>query len=265
MQSNRFKRRMRNLFNPDAKEPYRLSRSRLENFVSCPRCFYLDRRLGIEPPGIPSFTLNSAVDELLKKEFDLYRRRHAPHPVMEAYGIEAIPSAHPMIDEWRENFRGIQYHHPATNLIIQGAVDDIWVDKKGQLFVVDYKSTSTNEAITLDSQYRESYKRQMEVYQWLLRQLKFDVSNTGYFVYCNADKSKEAFNATLTFKIEIITYIGSVDWVEPVILEAHKCLLLDELPDASNECEYCLYRQISVEVESQKKQKTFIKAQGELF
>ena len=62
--------RTRNIFDPKSKEPFRLSRSRLELFVDCPRCFYLDRRLGTDrPPGFP-FTLNSAVDTLLKKEFD---------------------------------------------------------------------------------------------------------------------------------------------------------------------------------------------------
>ena len=63
-------KRVRNLFNPKSASVYRLSRSRLENFVNCARCFYLDRRLGIEVPPIPAFTLNSAVDHLLKKEFD---------------------------------------------------------------------------------------------------------------------------------------------------------------------------------------------------
>ncbi|MEK7077575.1 MAG: hypothetical protein AAB928_00560, partial [Patescibacteria group bacterium] len=63
-------RRSRNLFNPDSKTPFRLSRSKIDLFLNCPRCFYLDRRLGVaQPPGYP-FALNSAVDKLLKKEFD---------------------------------------------------------------------------------------------------------------------------------------------------------------------------------------------------
>ena len=64
-------KRVRNLFEPGLKEPFRLSRSRIENFLNCPRCFYLDRKLGVDqPPGYP-FSLNAAVDTLLKKEFDL--------------------------------------------------------------------------------------------------------------------------------------------------------------------------------------------------
>lgn len=265
MLNNKPYRRTRNLFDPQSKMPFKLSRSRLENFIQCPRCFYLDRRLGIESPGMPPFTLNSAVDELFKKEFDIYRRKHMPHPLMEKYDIKAIPFAHPMMDEWRETFKGIQYHHQPTNLIISGAVDDIWVDESNQLFVVDYKSTSTNEPITLDGKYKESFKRQVEIYQWLLRNQNFKVSDTGYFVYCNADKTKEAFNAKLEFHVEIIAYKGNVDWVESVIFEAHKCLLSDELPDYSKGCEYCNYRRTVQKVEEHKIKEIQRNFQGELF
>ena len=84
--------RKRNLYDPNSTEPYRLSRSKLEDFLRCPRCFYLDRRLGVsQPPGYP-FNLNSAVDELLKREFDGYRERQEPHPFMLEAGIDAVPA-----------------------------------------------------------------------------------------------------------------------------------------------------------------------------
>lgn len=67
--------RTKNLYNPDSKEPFKLSRSKIDLFLNCPRCFYLDRRLGVgRPPGSP-FALNSAVDVLFKKEFDLHRAK----------------------------------------------------------------------------------------------------------------------------------------------------------------------------------------------
>jgi hypothetical protein len=45
-----------------------------------------------------------------------------------------------------------------------------------------------------------SYKRQLEVYQWLLRQNGLDVSDTGYFVYTNARIDLDGFNDRLEFK-----------------------------------------------------------------
>ena len=77
-------------------------------FVECPRCFYLDRRLGVgRPPGFP-FALNSAVDALLK-EFDIHRANETTHPMMKAYKIDAVPFQNEKINEWRNNFKGIQF------------------------------------------------------------------------------------------------------------------------------------------------------------
>lgn len=234
--------RRKNIFDPKSSEPFKLSRSRLELFTNCPRCFYLDRRLGVDrPPGYP-FTLNAAVDTLLKKEFDIHRREGSKHPLMEEYGIDAVPYRHERLGEWRENFVGIQYLHRPTNFVITGAVDDIWVDPKENLIVVDYKATSTSGEITLDAEYRQAYKRQMEIYQWLLRKNGFKVRDTGYFVYANGDKDKEAFDGKLEFRVQIIPYKGSDDWVEDSIMKAHACLSQDEIPEANKECEYCGYR-----------------------
>ena len=89
----------------------------------------------------------------------------------------------------------------------------------------------------------------MEIYQWLLRNQGLKVSDTAYFVYCNADKSKEVFDATLKFPIEIIPYQVNAGWVEPAIIEAHKCLISNDLPDYSKNCEYCHYRKATQELE----------------
>jgi len=114
-------KRSRNLYDPKSAAPFKISRSKLDLFLNCPRCFYIDRRLGVgQPPGFP-FNLNSAVDALLKKEFDYYRERQEPHPLFVEHGIEAIPFSHPDIDAWRDSLRkGIQHSIPDTNLILTG-------------------------------------------------------------------------------------------------------------------------------------------------
>ncbi len=240
--------RVKNLFNPDSTEPFKLSRSKIELFHDCPRCFYLDRRLGVgRPPGFP-FTLNSAVDHLLKKEFDVHRAKGSPHPLFKIYGVKAIPYAHEMINEWRENFKGVQYLHRPTNFVITGAVDDIWINDDKELIVVDYKATSTSSEITLESEYRQAYKRQMEIYQWLLRQNSFTVSDTGYFVYANGLKDKAAFDGRLEFDVQIIPYKGSAAWVTDFIVSAKKCLMGD-MPESSSSCDHCAYRKATAPYE----------------
>ena len=81
----------------------------------------------------------------------------------------------------------------------------------------------------------------MEIYQWLLRQNKYKVSNTGYFVYCNGKADKEAFDSKLEFDITLISYKGNDNWVEKIIIEAHKCLNSDDIPKSGDDCDYCSY------------------------
>jgi len=235
-------KRTRNIYDPKSAEPFKLSRSRLERFIECPRCFYLDRRLGIDrPPGFP-FTLNVAVDALLKKEFDQYREKGEPHPLIKKYNVDAIPIPHEKLDVWRQNFKGIEYHHKPTNLIITGAIDDLWQNSRGEYIVVDYKATAKAERVeALEEEWHAGYKRQMEIYQWLLRQNALPVSNTGYFVYCNGDTAKETFGAKLEFELTLIAHEGNDSWVEETIIAAHKCLNDNEIPDPSAECDYCGY------------------------
>lgn len=234
-------RRERNVYDPRSSAPYKLSRSKLELFIGCPRCFYLDRRLGIGRPKGPAFTLNKAVDELLKKEFDIHRARGTAHPLMKEYGIDAIPFAHEDMAKWRENFVGIQHLHRPTNFIITGAVDDIWVNHKGELIAVDYKATSTTKEITLEAEYRQSFKRQIEIYQWLLKQNGFKVFGTGYFVYVNCKTDRKAFDGKLEFDVQIIPYESDCTWVDRTINDAHKCLKDDKIPALSSKCDFCNY------------------------
>ena len=242
--------RTRNIYDPASTTPFAFSRSKIDLYVECPRCFYLDRRLGVgRPPGFP-FNLNSAVDTLLKKEFDLHRAAQKQHPLMAAYGVDAVPYQHDCIDEWRENFKGVRALHQSTNFIITGAVDDVWVNPAGELIVVDYKSTSKTSEVTIDAPWQDGYKRQMEVYQWLLRQNGFKVSDTGYFVYANGQTDREAFDGKLEFDIKLLSYAGKTEWIEPVLEDMRKCLAGEELPSAGKNCDYCAYREAVVKFEA---------------
>jgi hypothetical protein len=240
----------RGLYVPGSKMPFRLSRSKIDLFINCPRCFYLDRKLGIgQPPGFP-FSLNSAVDKLLKKEFDSHRSKGVAHPLMKKFGIDAVPLDHEKIDEWRDAMRaGITYNMPGTNVVITGGVDDVWINPAGEYIIVDYKATSKSEEVSIDADWQIGYKRQMEIYQWLFKKNNYKVSSTGYFVYCNGDGDKEAFDGKLEFDIKIIPYKGDDSWVEKTVLEAIECLNSNIIPDCGPDCDYCKYRKATKQVE----------------
>lgn len=236
--------RKRNLYDSKSIDLFRLSRSKIDMFLNCPRCFYLDRRLGVaQPPGYP-FSLNSAVDKLLKKEFDIHRSDGTIHPLMEKYNIDAVPLSHEKIDEWRDSLRaGITFKIDGENVVITGGVDDVWVKPDGEFIIVDYKATSKNDEVTLDADWQIGYKRQMEIYQWLFRKNGFLVSSIGYFVYCNGNANKTIFDGKLEFDVKIISYVGDDSWVENTVAAAIQCLKEDTLPLTNEDCDYCKYRQ----------------------
>jgi hypothetical protein len=230
------------LYSPLNDVPFRISRSKVDLFLNCPCCFYLDQRLGVKrPPGFP-FNLNSAVDALLKKEFDHYREKQLAHPYMVGAGLNAIPFSHPELDVWRSNFKGVSFVHEETGFETFGAVDDLWIDlDTKEIIVVDYKATSKADAVSLDADWQIGYKRQMEFYQWLLRRRGLSVSNQGWFVYCNGIKDKPSFEGRLDFTVSMLPYVGDDSWVEPALEKIKVCLDSDEIPTAAEDCEYCKY------------------------
>ena len=248
--------------------PFPLSRTGLELFHSCPRCFWFEKVAGVGRPGMPGFTLNSQVDAILKREFDRHRATGTPHPYMTEHGLEhMVPLNHERIDEWRNNFKGVRTNK--HGLVLFGAVDDIWKAGDGERevwHVVDYKSTATNDEISTElfllDIYKGGYVRQMAIYQWLLRERGHPVSTRGFFVYENGNKAAEALlkgqsdDSPRGIPLKPVTIIEidtaddkviiegkriDLDWVENLVMDARDCLELGEPPSPSDYCDYCAY------------------------
>ncbi len=213
----------------------KLSRSKLELFLDCPRCFWLDINKGLKRPPPAPYTINSAIDAMLKRQFDVHREDGSAHYLIKKFGIDAIPYKCEQIQAWRHNFTGVQFHHKPTDFLVFGAVDDVWINSKGELMVVDYKATGANEHKIYDS-----YKRQMEVYQWLLRQNKFTVSTLGYFLFAKVNKSAGFDEGRLAFELFIEPQEGDSSWVDGAVTGARK-ILDGPVPDKKDECAYCQF------------------------
>ena len=235
-------------YQPGQKTPFKVSRSKIELFMQCPRCFWLDVRLKITRPSSPPFNINKAIDELFKKEFDVYRAKGEPHPLMVEKQVKAVPFSHAKLDEWRHNFTGVTHLHEPTNLHIFGAVDDIWVNDAGELMVVDYKATAKDKPVTQLGPvggWQDMYRRQMEIYQWLLKQNGFKVSDTGYFVYATGTQDRAGFNNVVEFETHLIPHTCSSDWVGDTIVRMKQCMD-GEMPGVGvaamgGTCEHCAY------------------------
>ena len=233
-------------YRPGQTTPFKVSRSKIELYKQCPRCFWLDVRLKIKRPEGPPFNINKAIDELFKKEFDTYRAKGEAHPIMLDNQIKAIPYTHEKLNDWRETFVGVQHLHPPTNLLVFGAVDDLWVTPEGEVIVVDYKATAKDKEVSIDADWQISYKRQMEVYQWLLRQNGLTVHPTGYFVYANGRMDLDGFFDKVEFRTKLIPYTGDDSWVDAVVQEMKTCMDGD-MPTTigtslmGGDCEFCSY------------------------
>ena len=228
-------------------EKFKISRSKFSSFLDCKRCFYLDRVKGLKDPGMPGWSLNVAVDELLKKEFDLLREQKKPHPIFKKHNLNLVPFQHEKMDHWRNSLTGgISYLDEDTNIEIHGGVDDIWYDlDKEELVVVDYKAQSSNTEVEtksyLESIYHQGYKVQMDIYVHILRKMGFKVSDTSYFYVCNAEKSSDKFEGKLKFTITLVPYVTDTSWVQDNINDMKKTLELDSVPEINKSCEKCMY------------------------
>lgn len=190
-------------------------------------------------------TLAVATDALLKNEFDVVRSTGAGHPLWEREGLDVRAFAHPDIDVWRNNRQGQRVVHAPTGATIYGAVDDVWQHRgTGHLHIVDYKSTSKQGTPTLEGGFAESYKRQMEIYQWLFRTAGFEVSPVGYFLYVNGSKEGGFYSdgeGRMRFETTLIAHQGTTDWVEDVVASAVACYRSGVVPDSGADCDTCRY------------------------
>ena len=221
----------------------KISRSAVEKHLNCKRCYYLGYKHSIFPKSLP-FTLNIAVDNLCKNEFDSYRAKAEPHPLFIEHGIDAVPFAHEKMDEWRNNKKGIRYIDSEHGYNFGGAVDDVWQKPDGQLIVVDVKATAKNVFNWQDTyakwEYAKGYQRQIEMYQWLFRKNGFDVAKEGYLVYYNGRRNEPMFNQKIDFDLHLIKLDCDDSWVEQAILDT-LATYEGEMPKASAACEDCNY------------------------
>ena len=236
------------IYTPGQNEDFKLSRGKFNDFLTCPRCFYMDRVLGFTSPGTLGWTLNETTDNLLKKEFDICRKDQIPHRLCVDNGMNhVVPFDHPDMDKWRDSLRhDLIYRFGETNIILSGGVDDIWQDTNTkQLIVVDYKSQAKNIQVEteayLSDVYHGVYKIQMDFYAYLLTEMGFEVFPTAYFYVCNVDRHAEGFFGEMKFYETLVTYDWDVSWIPKKVQKMIDLMNSIDLPRSNESCENCAY------------------------
>ena len=243
-------KRKRNIYEPLQSADFKISRSKFSDYLTCQRCFFLDRVGGLEVPGTPGWTLNETTDLLLKKEFDECREAQKPHRIFNQYNLNHIvPFNHPDMNKWRDSLRhGLMARFKSTNIILTGGVDDIWLNtKNNKLIIVDYKSQAKNIEITDDNYlsdvYHKGYKLQMDFYAYLLMAMGFEVDATSYFYVCNANRGKENFMGKMEFDEYLISYEWDADWIDGNVEAMIRLMNQYEPPNPNPSCKNCAYSQ----------------------
>lgn len=217
-----------------ATRPLKLSRWQLDLFVSCPRCFWTLKRHNIsQPKGFP-LALNTAMDLLLKAEFDEFRRQGLPHPLLTAFKLDAkLFGDAAKLQEWRNPYQGLRWTDPATGHTLFGAVDDILELPDGSLAVLDYKSSGAR-AITI----YPSYQLQMDVYTYLLQQLGYRTAPRAFFAFFVAVKD-DGFNGRLPFRGTLVEVAANPGRVPALFEQAIALAQSDRMPACGAECDVC--------------------------
>ncbi len=222
-------------------KPIQLSPNSLNLFLECPHCFWLDKNLGIKRPPPYPYALNSAVDGLLKEEFDTYRAKNLPHPLLKENNIDAhLFGNQKLLNQWRNNFAGIRYFDQNLQATLFGAVDDVLEfdpspGDSGQVKKIaplDYKSTGSSAANVYDR-----FQLQLDTYTFLMEKNGFSTPRKGYLAFYIVDKSR-GFIDRLPFRKEVIEIETNPSDIYEIFKDAVGCLKNPAPPQHSSDCQF---------------------------
>ena len=230
----------------DSAQPFRLNRTKIDLFFDCERCFVLDQKFGIKRPFGTPLVMNNKIVNTLKDELEICREKKQIHPQVLENNLNYIPNNFELLNDWKNPFKGVKYTHKKTNFLLNGTIDDVWINKEtNKLIVVDYKSQSSEREITtnnyLNGIFKQGYKMQMDFYVYLLREMGFDVHPDAYFVVCNGDRTVADFNGLMKFDEYLIPYEWNTEWIHNEVINMIDCMNSNSLPESNKSCKNCAY------------------------
>lgn len=214
-------------------KPIQLSPNSLDLFLDCQHCFWLDKKQGIKRPPPYPYALNSAVDLLLKQEFDEYRAKGEMPSLFSGHNLSAkLFGNQELLNQWRNNFEGIRYYDSEVDATLFGAVDDVLEFPGKKLAALDYKSTGS----TVPSIY-DRFQLQLDVYTYLLEKNGFQTPRKGYLAFYIVDKGN-GFADRLPFKKELHEVETNPDDIPQLFKEAVSVLRRVSPPPHSKDCRF---------------------------
>jgi hypothetical protein len=196
--------------------------------------------MGIKRPQPFPYALNSAVDALLKEEFDTYRAKNLPHPLLKDNNIKAhLFSNQKLLNQWRNNFAGIRYFDEVLQATLFGAVDDVLEFdpsagsvRAKKIAPLDYKSTGSTAAKIYDR-----FQLQLDTYTFLMEKNGYQTPRKGYLAFYIVDKSR-GFIDRLPFRKEMVEIETNPSDVYEIFKDGVECLRKETPPPHSQDCQF---------------------------
>ena len=189
--------------------------------------------MGIKRPAPFPYTLNQAVDKLLKEEFDYYRKRgEVPSLILENKIPASLFSNQELLNQWRTDAVGIRYYDEKLDAVLFGTLDDVLEFKNGKFAPLDYKTTGSD-----DPEIYDRFQLQMDVYTFLLEKNGFPTLRKGFLAFYVVDRNN-GFKDRLPFKKKIVSIDTNPSDIPELFGDAVRLLRQKNLPTHSVDCKY---------------------------
>jgi len=215
----------------------RLSPSRLNLFLECPLCFWLEHQ-GIHRPKSIFPSLPSGMDLVIKRYFDTYRVKDELPPEIEGKVVGKLLRDEKLLGDWRNNFKGIKFFDEQSNATLFGAIDDCLIekDKKGEFFMIPVDFKTRGFALKPDS--TSYYQNQLDCYTLLIERNGYKCADFAYLIYFIPNELKKDGIVQFDIKIEKI----SVDPSHALkIFRTAVEVLRGPKPPRHSKCTYCAW------------------------
>ena len=151
----------------------KLSPSKLNLFLECPLCFYLQEKEGVKRPAGIFPSLPSGMDGVLKKYYDKFRGSLPPELKDKVEGV-LMPDKE-LIDKFR-NWRTFKFKE--EDAIFYGAMDDCLVE--GEVYIpLDFKT----RGFDLKEDTSDYYQNQLDCYCLLLDKNGYKTKGIAFLIY----------------------------------------------------------------------------------
>lgn len=202
--------------------PYKLSPSKLNMLMDCPRCFWRAMVQKVEFPGGPMAGIVMKIDSIIKHYFNKYREKNQLPPIIKGQVKGRLAKNMPKTLNYEES----------KDIIITGRPDDYLEIEDGKIVAFDHKTKSSPP-----EEVHEAHQLQMDIYSYLLIKNGYPTANKAYLAYYYPNECD--IHDGLDMGCKVVEVKTSPERAKRIINQAIKVLEMKTAPKAGKECEVC--------------------------